>query len=291
MEPFEASGATFGTERFPLWGEVATLMVTDLDRLRVARRAVDQVFADIDAACGVHRGESDLARVHAGAGRPVRVGTTFHALLWTALHAAEVTGGLADPIASGPHGAWRSIVIDEPQGTVTLPPGTTMDLWPMATAFAADRAAELAAGQAQCGVFVSIAKNVGVAGPVPATGWPARVTNGHYDVVVSHDVVLRATGGMATRNLAVPQRRAIDGRDVPHVVDPRPGHHVRGPWRTVSVTAGSCVDAGTAGAAALASGHDAVDWLRSVGLPARLVHADDWVQTVGNWPADPASPV
>ncbi|KAB2349668.1 FAD:protein FMN transferase [Actinomadura rudentiformis] len=290
MEPLEAGRATFGTERFPLWGEVATLMVTDPDRLSAARRAVDQVIADIDAACGVHREDSDLARVHAGAGRPVPVGATLHALLWTALHAAEVTGGLADPIASGPRGAWRSIVIDEPQGTVTLPPGTALDLWPMATAFAADRAAELATGQAGCGVLVSIARNVAVAGPVPTTGWPARATNGHREVAFSQDVVLRVPGGLATRNLTAPQRTPAGGRGVPHAVDPRPGHHARGPWRSVSVTAGSCVDAGTAGTAALASGHDAVDWLRSVGLPARLVHADGWVHTVGNWPADPASP-
>ncbi|MFG2002954.1 hypothetical protein ACGFNU_27725 [Spirillospora sp. NPDC048911] len=309
---------TLGAERFPLWGGFATLMVTDLDRLIVARRAVDQVFADVDAACGAYRGDSDLARVHAGAGRPVPVGTTFHALLWTALHAAEVTGGLVDPAASGPPGARRSIVVDDPQGTVTLPPGTTLDLWPTATAFAADRAAEFAAGQADCGVFVSVAGNIGVAGPVPAAGWHARVNNDHDKVAFSQNVVLRTPGGLATRNLAAPPhspgspshspglpqhgpglpqhgvgalRYSLgEGRDVPHVVDPRSGGQVRGPWRSVSVTAGSCVDAGTAGAAALVSGHDAVDWLRSAGLPGRLVHADDWVHTVGNWPADPASP-
>jgi FAD:protein FMN transferase len=293
--PLQAGEPTLAEERFPLWGGVATVTVAEPDRLGAARRAVDQVVADIDAACGACRGDCDLARVHAAAGQPVQVGTTFHALLWTALHAAEATGGRVDPTVGTTREAWRSVVIDEPPGTVTLPPETTLDLWPTAKAFAADRAAELAAGRAKCGVLVSLGGNVAVAGPVPAAGWPARVTNGHIETRHSdnpsgQDIVLRAPGGLATRRLAVPDRPAGGGRSVPHLIDPRSVRRAHGPWLTISVAADSCVDAHMTSTAALVSGHDATDWLKSVGLAARMVHEDGWVLTIGNWPAAPGSP-
>ncbi|MGP4027099.1 FAD:protein FMN transferase [Actinomadura sp. 3N407] len=283
---------TFGQERFPLWGGVATVMVEDLDRLSVARRAVDHVIADIDAACGAFRGDSDLARVNAGSGRPVPVGATFHAVLWTALHAAELTGGLVDPVVGAPRGDSRSVVIDEPPGTVTAPAGTTLDLWPMGTAFAADRAAESAAGQAGCGVFVSLPGAIAVAGPVPAAGWSAQVPYGHGGGSYGaprhgEDIVLRAPGGLATSSLVSPVHTTDDGRAVRHPLDPRSAVRAHRPWRTVSVIGLGCVAAKTASIAALVSGHDAAAWLSSRELRARMVHADGRVATVGCWPAEP----
>jgi thiamine biosynthesis lipoprotein len=61
---------------------------------------------------------------------------------------------------------------------------------------------------------------------------------------------------------------------------------VRGPWRTVSVSAATCVEANTASTAALVRGHGAGGWLAGHGLPARLVHGDGWVHTIAGWPAD-----
>ncbi|MEU6038404.1 FAD:protein FMN transferase [Actinomadura sp. NPDC047616] len=279
------------SQSFPLWGATATVTVTEPDRLGIAREAVDRVIADIDAACDAYRGDCDLARVHAAAGRPVQVGATFHALLWTALHAAEVTGGRADPLVRAPRGAWRSIVIDEPPGSVRLPAGATLDLWPTAKPFAVDRAAELAAGEARCGVLFSLDQKVSVAGPPPAGGWRIRITEDprearRGDDPLGRDILLRAPCGLATCGLSALERPASGG--VARLVDRLAGRQPRGPWRTVSVTADSCVDAGTACTAALAYGHEAADWLQSMGLGARLVHEDGWVLTVGNWPAAPS---
>ncbi|GAA2440511.1 hypothetical protein GCM10010191_65430 [Actinomadura vinacea] len=280
---------TYGRERFPLWGGVATVMVERLDRLGVARRAVDHVVADINAACGVLRGDSDLARVNAAAGRPVRVGATFQAVLWTALHASELTRGLVDPLVGTPRdGSSRTILIDEPPGTVRIPAGTTLDLWGIGTAFAADRAAEAAAGQAGCGVCVSFPGAIAVAGPIPDAGWPARVANGHEgqrgESFQGRDIVLRAPGGLATSSLALPVRTAEDGRVLPQPLDPRSIVGAHRPWRLVSVIALGCVAAQTASVVALASGYDAAAWLGSRELRARMVHTDGSVATVGNWP-------
>jgi thiamine biosynthesis lipoprotein len=286
----------YGKESFPLWDGTATLVVTEPDRLEVARRAVDRVLTDIDTACGTQRNDSDLALVQAAGGRPIRVSATFQAVLWTALHAAEVTGGLVDPIAGGGDGAdWRSIRVDEPAGTVTFPSGSTLDFGAIGRAFAADRAAELAAGEAECGALFALDRNVAVAGPVPDDGWPVRVGDlcgrpGRPGRPSSQDITLLAAGGLTTFCLEVRTRTMPGGQIVTYILDPRSRRPVVVPWRTISVAAESCVDAGTASSAAIERGDDAPDWLASLGLPARLVHLDGWATTVGGWPADADRP-
>ncbi|WP_141579001.1 FAD:protein FMN transferase [Actinomadura sp. WMMA1423] len=284
-----------GTEDFPLWGGAATVMVDDPGRLGAARRAVDHVIDDIDAACGAFRDDSDLARVNAAAGRPVRIGSTFLAVLWTALHACDLTGGLVDPLVGAGSGA---VLIDDPPGTVTIPAGTTLDLWNMAMAFAADRAAESAAGQAGCGVCVGFPGSVATAGPVPDPGWPVQVTGGRGlghrgEPPPGQEIVLRAPG-LATSSPPVPGRTAGHwaGRlqVVPRAADAPPVVREQRLWRTVSVIGLACVAAKTASIAALASGSAAAAWLGSRELRARMVDADGRVTTVGDWPAGPGHP-
>jgi thiamine biosynthesis lipoprotein len=278
----------FGKESFPLWGGTATLLVTESARLHGARRAVDRVIADVDAACSTYRDDSELALVHAACGRPVRVSATFHAVLWTALNAAEVTS-LIDPLAYGGRTDWRSIRIDEPVGTVALPDGAILDLGSAGLAFAADRAAELAAGEEGCGVLFALGGDLAVAGPIPERGWPVRVNDDHRAgngrSPSGQDITLWMPGGLATSSVTEQAGMSPGGRNVMHILNPSSGLPARGPWRTVSVAAGSCVDADTASIAAIVRGHGAVDWLTSLGLPARLVHADGWATTVAGWPA------
>ncbi|HZD66226.1 MAG TPA: FAD:protein FMN transferase, partial [Acidimicrobiales bacterium] len=69
-----------------------------------------------------------------------------------------------------------------------------------------------------------------------------------------------------------------------HIVDPATGAPAGGPWRTVSVAAGTCVDANTAATAAVVRGEDAPAWLGDRGLPARLVAWDGTVRVVAGWP-------
>ena len=69
-----------------------------------------------------------------------------------------------------------------------------------------------------------------------------------------------------------------------HIVDPRTGVPAREVWRTVSVHAGTCVDANTASTAAIILGEEALDWLAAQALPARLVRADGAVVRVAGWP-------
>jgi len=246
----------YPSESFSLWNGIATVSVTEPGRLEAAMRAVEEVIADIDAACGPGRNDSELARVKAADGRPVQVGATFHAIMWTALNAAEVAHGPVESESSRSGSlSWRSIRIDDPVGTVALPRGASLDLSGALRAFTADRAAERASAEAGCGVLVSIGGDISVAGPVPIDGWQVRLDR-------DHDITLYGTGGVAgTQSSALP-----------------------GNWRTISVLAQSCVEAMIAGRAAFARRHSAGTWLVSHGLAARLVHTEGWMTSVGGWP-------
>jgi len=57
-------------------------------------------------------------------------------------------------------------------------------------------------------------------------------------------------------------------------------------WRTVSVTAASCLDANIASTAAIVRGEPAMEWLESLGLPSRLVGVDGVARHVAGWPAE-----
>jgi thiamine biosynthesis lipoprotein len=238
------------SESFPLWNGTATVRVTEPGQLEAARRAVEEVIADSDMACGPGRNDSELARVMAAEGRPVQVGATFHAILWTALHAADVVQG---PVETE---SWRSIRIDDPPGTVALPTGASLDFSGAMRAFTADRAVERASAETGCGVLVSIGGDIAVAGPVPIGGWQVRLDH-------DHDITLYGPCGVAGTRLSARPR----------------------PWRTISVLAQSCVEAMIAGRAALARRHGAGNWLVSHGLAARLGHVEGWTTGVGGWPA------
>ncbi|MGQ4481602.1 FAD:protein FMN transferase [Streptomyces sp. SAS_276] len=118
-------------------------------------------------------------------------------------------------------------------------------------------------------------------GPLPNT------TDNHTapNAAPRHPVVSIRDGGLATSGTTVRTWRR-GGRTLHHIVDPATGDVPPPVWRTVSVAAGSCVDANTATTAALVLGERAPDWLRGTGLPARLVHIDGSVLCLGAWPAD-----
>jgi FAD:protein FMN transferase len=89
---------------------------------------------------------------------------------------------------------------------------------------------------------------------------------------------------LATSSTTVRRWRA-GGVEQHHIVDPRSGAAADACWRTVSVIAGTCVDANAAATAAIIRGRDAPAWLEELGLTCRLVTADGDVRTVGDWPA------
>ncbi len=102
--------------------------------------------------------------------------------------------------------------------------------------------------------------------------------DGDGEVIALHEGAV-ATSGTTER------RWTRGGAARHHLIDPATGLPARGPWRTATVVAATCVDANTAATAAIVKGDRTVAWLEDVGLPARLVAENGDVRYVGAWPA------
>jgi len=201
--------------------------------------------------------------------------------------AAAAPGAVAVRVIPG----WRSVRVDIAAGRLTVPGGVQLDLGATVKGWAADQSAERIAAKLGCGVLVSLGGDTAVAGQPPGDGWRIRVQDttslpGEPAEGPSQVVTIR-DGGLATSSTAA--RRWRRGGDVlHHILDPRTGRPAAPVWRTVSVAAATCADANTAATAAIIRGRQAVPWLTSLKLPARLVALDGTVRTLAAWPADPA---
>jgi thiamine biosynthesis lipoprotein len=301
--------------RLEAFGTVALVVVADPAGLSPAVAAVERVVAEFDHACSRFRDDSELTALNAKAGSAVRVGPVLLEAVSVALRAARLTGGDVDPTVGGAlialgydrdfaalerSGAalggtravasipgWRTVHVDPEQGTIRTAPGVILDLGATAKALAADRAAAEACAAADCGVLVSFGGDLAIAGPAPAEGWRVRVTDDHRaGVDAPGQWISLRSGGLATSSVAVRRWRTVGGGSAHHLVDPATAQPADGVWRTVSVTAASCLDANIASTAAIIRGEPAVAWLEGLGLPSRLVSADLSVRHVAGWPAD-----
>jgi thiamine biosynthesis lipoprotein len=273
---------------------------------------VERTVAAFDLACSRFRDDSEISKLNRAGGSPFRAGPVLLDATRAALSAARMTDGDVDPtigqalIALGydrdfaqlgerkprsrpaiaPAPGWRAIEVDCAAGTIRVPRGVSLDLGASAKALAADRAAAGACAEAACGVLVSFGGDIALAGPAPGQGWPVRVTDDHRAALRApgQSILLRA-GALATSSTTV-RRWDANGGPVHHLLDPRTGRPTRGPWRTVTVAAASCVDANAASTAAIIRGERALDWLRSLRLPSRLVSVDGRAVHVAQWPRD-----
>jgi thiamine biosynthesis lipoprotein ApbE len=287
--------------------------VTRTGALPTAQLVVARRLDDIDRAVSRFRPDSDVARINQAEGRAVAVSDLCLRAITVALNVAAATDGIVDPTvgtsmealgydrdfaevgstALGPviaAAGWRCVEIDAHARTVRVPAGVHLDLGASAKALVADEAAAHASEAAGCGVLVNIGGDVAIAGSAPAGGWEVRVTDDHAAPADAPGQTIRIEhGGLATSSTTVRRWRRGD-RDVHHIIDPRTGEPAAVVWRTVSVTASSCLDANAATTAAIVLGLDAPAWLSQCGLPARLVDVAGTVVHLNRWPAQGEQP-
>jgi thiamine biosynthesis lipoprotein ApbE len=322
-----AGGAAAGGEptAFAAWhalGMLVQLVVTDPGTMGDARQLLDHDLTELDLACSRFRPDSEVVAIGRGAADAAgQYTTTVTPLLAEAigvsLRAASLTDGDVDPTvgaavsalgydrdfghvpATGPAlpvrsrtiPGWRSVALDPGSRRLTVPAGIQLDLGATVKGWAADRSAARIADKLGCGVLVSLGGDTAVAGEPPEGGWRIRVQDvtgmPGEPVQGPSAVVAIREGGLATSSTTA--RRWQRGGDIlHHILDPRTGLPAAPVWRTVSVTAATCADANTAATAAIIRGRQALPWLASLKLPARLVETDGAVRTVAGWPADPA---
>ena len=286
--------------------------------LGTAVRLLRAELAAVDLACSRFRADSELLAVNARAGQPIPVSPLLAEAVAVALAAAEQTGGDVDPTLGGAlaaagydadynalpadgrpvaapparPGAWREIELDRAAGILTMPPGVALDLGATAKALAVDRIAAAVAAATGAGVLVNVGGDLAAAGALPPDGWPVRLTDDTERDPAdparpgrTGPVVQMHGGGLATSSTVV-RRWRRGGHLYHHILDPRTGLPAEPVWRTVTVTAASCVDANTASTAGIVRGRGALQWLSALGLPSRLVDAGGGVHRVAGWPAD-----
>ena len=296
-------------------GVTVQVVVDDPGCLPAAVALLEQDVNALDRACSRFRPDSEVLAVQQAQGRAVAVSPLLAEAVAVALEAARSTDGDVDPTlgavlselgydrdfaalpGDGPaprvrlnrQANWRDVHVDA-AGRLRVPAGVLLDLGATAKALGADRAARRIARELGCGVLVSLGGDLAVDGRVPPGGWPVRVQDRPGDLATEpegpHETVALSGGGLATSSTTA-RRWQRGGQVMHHLLDPRSGLPVRSPWRTVSVTAGSCVLANTASTAAIIRGERAAGYLLGLGLPARLVSADGGVARLNGWPPPP----
>jgi thiamine biosynthesis lipoprotein ApbE len=295
-------------------GSSVDLVITDPHVYTTAVGICRDELERIDALASRFRPDSEIVRLGLNGGRPMQVSEGLYEALTVALGAAAETDGAVDPtvgnalcrlgydrdfsyVTGGVTGelpaaqevpGWRSVEIDERRRVVRVPSGMCLDLGATAKALAADRIAREVHRSCGCGVVVSLGGDVAAAGEPPAGGFRIGIEDAG-PCVEPPLVVAVQSGGMATSGVTG-RRWRLGDQEVHHLVDPSSGLPVRSPWRTVTVSASSCVDANVASTASMVIGAGAVDWLGSRGLHGRLVASDGTVSLAGGWPTDESSP-
>ena len=304
------------TASFPALGTTAAVTVVDARALPAALAIVQEELRRIDETCSRFRDDSELAQLNRSAGTPFASSPLLLEALAVALSAAARTDGDVDPTVGRSMGAlgwdsdftvvvarrgqaprmrivpaagWQRVRLDRARGLARIPAGVEIDLGATAKALAADRCARRVHEVTGASALVNLGGDIALAGPAPAGGWPIRVTDDHRSAATAEgQTIALAGGGLATSSTTVRRWRAGDA-ELHHIVDPRTGAPAAEVWKTVSVAAGTCVEANSASTAAIVRGEKAVAWLERAGLPARLVRRDGATTYTCGWPEEAAA--
>ena len=265
---------------------------------------VRALFARWEEQLSLFRPGSEVCRLNALAGRPVRTGPLLRAVLRRALLAAEGTDGLFDPtlgrdIAAlgysgtfaelpdvvecapvpNPAAGWRDIRIGA-DGTITVPRGIAVDLGGIAKGMAVDASLAALRATGASSASISAGGDLAVMGSLP-DGLPWQVA------VDGSEPVSLAGGALATSSIERRCWRTTAGMHH-HLLDPRTRRPADGGVVRVSVHALSCQTAEVAAKVAVILGAErGTRFLRQRGLTA-VVTTDSRTFGVGAWPSPDA---
>jgi thiamine biosynthesis lipoprotein len=297
------------------WSCSVCVTVTEREHRDAAAQIVRSLMDEVDRAVSRFRPDSEIERANNHAGVIIPVSTLTAHLVGVAIDAARDTKGAVDPTLGGEligvgydrdidslrRGSassstnsfdetavpsarraqpWRRVVVDRVLQRVGVPDGVRLDLGATAKAWTADEAARRINARLGSAALVSIGGDVAVAGD-PESPWqidvselqgvdPVRITLHH--------------GGLATSSTVGRRWTRSDGGMAHHLLDPRTGEPVSGPWRTASVWAPSALRANVLSTWALVDAGAALRHIRELDLAARLVSCEGEVFACGNWP-------
>ncbi|NJC70026.1 FAD:protein FMN transferase [Planosporangium thailandense] len=297
MPPREFLPDRSGTAEWPVWDATAHVIVTAPERVVDAQALVVEQLAAIEEACSPFRRGSEVRTLEHAGGRPVRESALLAELVAVSLREAQRSDGDVlhgherEPRRAWPRGGgtdeWQPLAPDRRSirrngQEITASAEALPDLRAVARAHTADRCAWSIAKRFKIGVLVGIGGDIATAGRAPDGGWRTlmKAVPGGRSLPVRLPSAALATSGTES------QRWRGGGGPLPYALCPGTSRSATPMWRSVSVAAFTCAYARTLSMAALARGRTAPDWLRDLGVAARLVDTDGDVVLVGPWPAD-----
>jgi thiamine biosynthesis lipoprotein len=262
---------------------------------RVAAEALHRIAAAeawrIEAKFSRYRSDNVIHRINQAAGRTVAVDAETTHLIDYAAACTELSAGRFD-ITSGvlrriwkfdggqevprpeavrdvlQHVGWHRVTWQD--GTLTMPAGMEIDLGGLGKEYAVDRAATLVAAQTSHPFLVNFGGDLFASGPrADGRPWLVGVDDPERTGEAAlYRVELRG-GGLATSGDA---RRYVlwNGKRFGHILDPRTGWPVEDAPRSVTVLAGTCLEAGTLSTLAVLQGAGARDFLAGQGVQFRI---------------------
>lgn len=309
-----ATGAARTTWR--ALGTEVELQVLEPGELGWAAARARDLLDEVDEACSRFRPDSDLVRANARPGRWTTVSPVLVGAVMVALEAASTTAGRVDPTLGGAldaagydrtyellaaasdepsglptllrPGAWREIEVRS--DAVRVPHGVRLDLGATGKAFAADLVAVDLGDRLEGPSVISVGGDVAVSQPSESAphAWPVAVAETRADLADRPQdtvTVVLTAGGLATSTVRA-RRWRRGGRDWHHVLDPRNGLPVSGPWRSVTALGHTCSAANTATTAALVLGAEAPAWLAEHDVAALLVDETGRRHPTPRWSAE-----
>lgn len=167
------------------------------------------------------------------------------------------------------HVGWGRVQWRKP--ALTMPAGMEIDFGGIGKEYAVDRTAALLAQRAPSTLLVNFGGDLVTSGPRRGDrAWNVGVDDPtRTGEAVLYRVELKR-GGLATSGDA---RRFIlwKGKRLGHILDPTTGWPVEGAPRSVTVVAGSCLEAGTLSTLAYLEGPRAESFLRAQGVEFRIL--------------------
>lgn len=260
------------------------------------------LVADLERRWSRFVADSDISRLNAAGGRPVRVHADTLTLVATMVEAWRLTAGRYDPtllpalVRSGyaasiedprsvtplpvedPGADPSLIAIDGPARTVTLPAGLSLDPGGIGKGLAADIVVGRLLDAGAAGALVSIGGDMSMAGLAPhPDGW----------IVVLEDAephrselgTVAVTGGGVATSSTRSRRWMHQGVERHHLVDPRTRAEATTDLAAVTVVAPTAWEAEAHATAALLVGGDlALDHLRAHDLTGLAIGLDGTVR-------------
>jgi len=265
-------------------------VLVDAEERRAAERVLAAVAGEvwrIEATYSRYLPGNAVYRINASGGEPVEVDDETASLLDYAARLHELSDGRFDVTSGVLRRAWRfdgSDRLPSPEAvedarrcvgwdrvswdgrTLRLEPGMEIDFGGFGKEYAADRAAALAAVATGASCLVNLGGDLVVTRPRrELEPWLVGIETPDVPVPVAAREIRLTAGALATSGDA---RRFLlkDGVRYGHILDPTTGWPVRGAPRSVTVAAGTCLDAGMLATFAMLQGPSAESFLKDQGV-------------------------